>query len=169
MSTKTGVFLSALVALVTTSCAIPKFKIKVIDPKLANYVSDFEWALGTTLANTDTIVFGETKVEVAGYAQLTTSGFYKIVISRVLWENLTELEKYQLVWHELGHSECGLEHDNTFRPDGKQNSIMFDTMFLISSDDMSEYYMKELVAKCLASDEMWYTRALRHTIYETKL
>lgn len=146
-----------LVALtVTASCgtAPTKFEIKYIDSRLLFYVQNFERALNRPLNRTDTITFGDTSdaddndpnTSVVAYVQQRGS-YYTMIVNQKYWDNASGDDRQALIYHELGHSECGLQHDET-KTNGMPTSLMFPQMFSVPSEMLTHYYYPELIEKC---------------------
>jgi len=53
-----------------------------------------------------------------------TSGSHEIEILKSYWEQLTDIQKERLIFHELGHCELSRPHDNSVFSNGDWKSIM---------------------------------------------
>jgi len=69
-----------------------------------------------------------------------------ITIEPNYWGTVSELQKKEIIWHELGHCVLGRAHRTDFLSDGWPASIMYPTQFdpnYIFNQNY-EYYRKEL-------------------------
>lgn len=82
--------------------------------------------------------------EIAGYCQVDDNE-KKIVINSVSWSKYTDLEKEELLFHELGHCVLYRGHLNEVFPDDTPVSIMY---YRVMNEDVYkekyDYYIKEL-------------------------
>lgn len=93
------------------------------------------------------MIFGDTShlgSDVVGYcAMMRTTP--RIVIQREFWDQATPQEKENLIFHELGHCVLDRDHTQTFLPDGRPESLMYD--YLLDSGMYQlhrAYYLDEL-------------------------
>jgi len=107
---------------------------KNTDPIFNSYVSSFE-SLFSVSVNTP-IVFGDVG-EYAGVCYKYSSGYSEIRINENNWEFLTEKQKEQLIFHELGHCVFDREHNDNF-DNGCPESIMRSYMF--SQSEINDCY-----------------------------
>jgi hypothetical protein len=140
--------LAGLAVIANTACAKPEiFAIRHIDTRLAAYVQVFERSV-MVLHNTDTIVFGETKENTAAYVQLQNSGYYTMVVNKNVWDQYDESTRVMLIFHELGHSECGLDHDDSVDDNGYPLSFMHYQVFSPTIEAIDSWYIPNMVKEC---------------------
>lgn len=76
----------------------------------------------------------------AGVCTVYSNGYKEITINKDLWDNYSQEQKEQLVYHELGHCVLNKKHDNTLK-EYCPNSIMRSYMF--STYEINECYLPE--------------------------
>jgi len=95
-----------------------------VDKQVLPYVDKFEELYGQKIGPIDILIvdFDEKHKNAGGLCRLLSQ---QIFINKKLWETKDEYEKEMLVFHELGHCELGLAHDNQKdSKDGCYKSIM---------------------------------------------
>ncbi len=117
-------FLSALIG-----CA--EDNAPTVNPELASYFSLFEEEARTRGVEIDltsqniSATFSDIESEhTQGVCNHYSDGSKQILIDITYWNNLRDIQKEFLVFHELGHCYLGRSHDNTRSASGDCNSIM---------------------------------------------
>lgn len=83
------------------------------DSRFDSYVQSFEDEYGSKV--TVPIVFKATERGHAGVCIKWTNGYREININKIYWDSINELQREQLIYHELGHCVLDLGHvDNHF-------------------------------------------------------
>ena len=102
-------------ALALTSCT--KEGTGMIDPELQDYIIRFENDLGITLPSdlTATIVNDLTVANFRskGYAHGMNKKHVHIEVDAEYWEDMDEMARTLLIYHELGHDVFNLKHDDS--------------------------------------------------------
>lgn len=95
----------------------------------------------------------------------------KVTFDKTWWKSITDIEKWGLVYHELGHCICNLEHTaetdvlNIIKPylsDGCPNDLMHP--YNISYKCLNihkEYYRKHLLNKCVKIEKSPYVLKIK--------
>lgn len=101
-----------------------------VDPELKGYIDEFDREIGTnSFVNATFVPYMPNKTEsnLLGVCLYSGSVFAPntIQVDRGDWDFMTDTERKQLMWHELGHCVLGLKHDETILEDGYPKSIMF--------------------------------------------
>jgi hypothetical protein len=97
-----------------------------IDPEFFQYVEAFEVAWRRQVTDTD-IVFVDSlpnTVLAFAYSYSDPSQRHLIEVDRTKWNANPVGYREPLIFHELGHAVLGLDHVNTFDPDGCASSVM---------------------------------------------
>lgn len=96
------------------------------------YLVEFEQDYGISTGQTEVTMSDKGfEKNVIGYCMsddINPTG--NIVLNSVTWPNLTDTEKHNLVYHELGHCILLRDHNDALYPDGCYRSIM--NTYLIS-------------------------------------
>lgn len=142
---KTLFILISLLAL--TSCGVVQKQEKSlsIHPELTSYLSEFEYIYGSNIDDlnmtfANTISNSDPSLVTLGYCSKGTTHKNKIhktiviktpkiVINLSRWESMSELDKKQLVFHELGHCILNRDHSESTA------SIMY---WMFSNDSSEE-------------------------------
>jgi len=139
--------------LTLSSCGSANYSIKGFE----SYVEEFhaqasKYNKAIDLAHLD-ISFGDTQSagpEVIGLCYTYESSEDKdIVINKEFWNDATELQRKELMFHEMGHCLLDLDHDDSIvnppgRPKSIMNSHMIATYWL---ERFFDDYVKELFSK----------------------
>ncbi len=72
----------------------------------------------------DGYIQGLSQSSVAGQCQTYETGNSAVIVQPIYWDNITELEKEFLIFHELGHCILDRAHLEDANPDGTCKSIM---------------------------------------------
>lgn len=118
-----------------------------IDPRLETHVQKFEELFGITVTSDITISKIEKHVGLCKYKNFENS----IIIDSDFYE--THKSNYyaiqQLMFHELGHCELYMDHDDRTFSNGTPMSIMNYYAFGMFSyyETNNEYYLNELINK----------------------
>ena len=141
---RSGLVIFILLALVSCTSLKSKF-----DSSIQYYVNYFERSFDHKV--TVPITFGDLPDNVVGMCY-----FFKgpkplrfIILDSGYWEKSAVWERELLVFHELGHCEFDLEHDNTVIPGVftyQPGSMMFPYLFWEYSKERS-FYIDELRKK----------------------
>lgn len=152
------IVLASFIILLIISCSDDNFQNISIDSDFNAYVDAFIESgaqRGKEIDFTDTgltIQYGEVSEDAAAECSELGSGFegsHKIKISKVYWNQIDELEREVIIFHELGHCELGRIHDNQIFSIGDWKSLMRGS---VSQKDPAvhfygtrrEYYIDEL-------------------------
>jgi hypothetical protein len=89
------------------------------DKDFVKYIESFRNDMGSRVLERDmnktAIRFGDLEEPTVGLcASMPVLGYSVITIDRKGWENKTELEKMELMYHELGHCVCKIGHSWDF-------------------------------------------------------
>ncbi len=125
----------------------------IVDPAFVSYVQSFEAdALHAHVAlSTESISaqFGEVKAaNQNGICNLGTDGSAFITINRTAWNQMSELGREQLIYHEMGHCLLKRGHRSDYRLDGSPYSLM--SKYSIDDRTYSQYrdsYKQELFSQ----------------------
>lgn len=91
-----------------------------IEPAFQPFVDDFESFTGHKVV-TDILFTDDLALNQMGLCNPTER---KISVSAAFWKEATVFEKEETIFHELGHCEFSMQHDNTLKKDGKPVSYM---------------------------------------------
>lgn len=126
-----------------------KHKPVVVNPEFNPYLNKFKKMYG--LAFHIRVVFAKLEAPTLGLCWFWGDGHREVEIDEESWPNLTENEKEQLIFHELGHCILNREHiedrgDVGFC-DNAPISIMYPNIFGRSAcyGDNKDYYFDELI------------------------
>ncbi len=85
-----------------------------VDSEVAPYVAEFETALNVVLPHdatveiVDNLKFGNFRLK--GYAHGLNESFVYVQIDREYWDDMDDMARRLLVFHELGHDVLNLHH-----------------------------------------------------------
>lgn len=121
------------------------------NPAFEEYTSRFE-VLGGLEIGDMTIQFGSLQDKDPGTVGVCTTydddTIRDIVIDTKYWNNVTDLQREELMFHELGHCVLNREHRNDALADGCPASIMFwETVSLWCLNLHLDYYRNELFGR----------------------
>lgn len=115
-----------------------------VDKEFKPYVTRFEYFYGkkvsTSIEFTDKLK-GDDWVGVCYYFS------NHVQIDRKFWREVDEATREELIFHELGHCELELEHDETIGENFCPNSIMYPHVFSACYKRNKLKYIKELFDK----------------------
>jgi hypothetical protein len=98
---------------------------KIFVKYLESFKNDMDGRVTDKDFNKTAIRFGNLESPTAGLcASLPVLGYSIITIDRATWDIKTELEKMELLYHELGHCVCGLPHTWEFGEYDKESLRM---------------------------------------------
>jgi hypothetical protein len=129
---------------------------RVVDADLEPYVERFEGLYGSKVDYTVKFdsLSGTNYVGVC-----TINGFSKLVqIDPTYWQNLTDLQKEQLVFHELGHCSVYRGHNNAVDANNMPASIM--RSYAFNTYEIAYY---------LTNMQSYYNELFHHTTQDTAL
>jgi len=110
------------------------------DPVFEPYIAEFESYYGNNITDIP-INFGTLEGRRVGVCYTWSSGYREIEIDKKQWEKeLTEDQKYALIFHELGHCELGRGHKDDLREDMCPSSLM---NWILVRDGCVKIYKKE--------------------------
>jgi hypothetical protein len=106
-----------------------------------------------------------------GFSNYDGAGKRRIEISRsggCGWSNLSDLEKENFVFHEIGHAFFNRGHDNKLLCDGSAATLMtggpnYLSVYTETSGEKRDYYIRELIeplvagTKCIQDEKDWNT------------
>jgi len=85
---------------------------KATETVFFKYIGSFERLLGRTTSSK--VFFGEIDERYAAVCRgFKGSGPKQVIVDKETWENLNEVQREQLIFHELGHCDLDLEHNDT--------------------------------------------------------
>lgn len=114
-----------------------------VDPEFAPYVQSYTGYKGRGLNYDIPIQFADLQGNTVGLCTRWSSGERQIQIDRDYWNNyLDDGEKYEVIFHELGHCDLNRDHVSTTN-NGVPNSIMYPYVFSLYSTTVANY-MAEL-------------------------
>ena len=115
-----------------------------VDPDVAPYVADFEDIYGVVIWDIP-ITFDDLEGNYIGICRTWDNGYREIFLDKDNWENSYEIERYAVVFHELGHCQFGLKHNNSVMEDGCAYSLMNEYQPSLSCLQKHwDHYVKEL-------------------------
>lgn len=150
---------SILIVIMLTSCGRHH-----VDPRINHntnqvflpYIKSFENVYGHKISDIP-IEFKDQDSDIVGVCLIWKTGEKAIEVDEIQWNYLSEKQQEQLIFHELGHCQLGLKHNDNYRYDitGYKlcpNSIMNPNIFSDYSIDncyIPEFneYIKELFKK----------------------
>lgn len=126
-----------LVCFLLVGCGLPKlsdvidngdkpYKVRKTDPSFYEYIERFERDFNLTVKVP--VVFKALEDKYAGVCLKWQDGYREININTTYWNQYTEYQKEQLIYHELGHCVVDLKHDDDVL-NGCPKSIMRSFMF----------------------------------------
>lgn len=109
-----------------------------------------------------------------GYPNYDGKGLRRIEISRselCNWKSLSDIERENLFFHEIGHAFFNRGHDNTRLCDGRPLTLMVDdisvfNVYLKTETERRAYYISELIdplvgqEECIKPEKDWSTDAV---------
>ena len=121
------------------------------DAVFVKYIKKFntEMNMSTNISTT----FGTMKEKYAGVCHSWTNGHREITINKKHWDNYSDKQREQLIFHELGHCALNREHHNddtitlngTLCPDSIMRSKMFNYFEIAYCYNYDyEHYLQEL-------------------------
>lgn len=130
----------------------PPRQVRSIDPAFQAYVSDFELYFATEVDYP--IQFGDTGADSIGLCYKWIGGYKEIVLSEKYWNKIDNNQRRELVYHELGHCQLGLDHNDTETtfpdigsgsyPASIMRSYVFDSVEAQIMLLQMDYYLKQL-------------------------
>lgn len=118
-----------------------------VDPDLAPYVTRFEqlWGYKVTFAVEQAVI--DPKYGGICYDMATATPV--VAINSIYWYTLTDDEKEELMFHELGHCALKRQHREDLNSDGSPVSVMYHQMFgnLVQYHSNRNAYIKELFGR----------------------
>lgn len=132
--------------LILTGCG-PEFKKDpvVVDEELAEYAHRFEQDIGVGSGGIS-MAFGVLEGNTVGLCSIGPSG-RKITIDSEYWSLISESQKEELMYHELGHCAMELDHDEGLLPNNCPVSIMYPYTFDYCYARYTSHYKEELRSK----------------------
>ena len=106
-----------------------------------------------------------------GYSNYDGAGKRRIEISKAggcAWSNLSDLERENFIFHEIGHAFFNRGHDNKLLCDGSVATLMtggqnYLSVYKETSGEKRDYYIRELIdplvanTKCIKDEKDWNT------------
>lgn len=130
------------------------------DEKVILYSKTFINALGRPLKHVKHISFEDltdrktpTGNISLGYANIYSDGMAEIVLNSATWNKLSESSKALVVYHELGHAECGLDHNDNIDHNGDYVSLMTTFVFNVDMTTLHSVYLPRLISQCLENSK----------------
>lgn len=88
---------------------------QVIDPVFLEDISTFKKIYHVGVKSS--VVFGKINAEYAAVCNTYSSGASKVIIDKTLWDGFSREQQQNLIFHELGHCELNLKHNDRFSGD----------------------------------------------------
>ncbi|TVP49720.1 MAG: hypothetical protein EA341_08920 [Mongoliibacter sp.] len=96
-----------------------------------------------------------------GYINHPQTGRRTVEISRTSncnWASLSDIQRENLFFHEMGHAILNLPHDNTLKCDGRPLSLMTDEFNIFEiykegEEELRTYYIDELFDRLAANEQ----------------
>lgn len=134
-----------------TSCGKPKTEIddprtiSGVDTSLAYYVDMYIQAKENSLNYDIPVGFGDMTTKgltVGECVKWTGTSYRQIVIKKDYWDEASESEKINLIFHEFGHCDLDRNHDE-IENNGKPESLMYPINYGFAPQDF-DFYVNEL-------------------------
>lgn len=108
--------------LVPTLCLIAAGcgKMPLMDPALIPYAQEFEHVIGRDTSDA-TLIFMPLEPPVVGECEMETK---TVRIDPTFWKTAVEVQRQELIFHELGHCILNRDHNNAQFADHCPKSIM---------------------------------------------
>lgn len=116
-----------------------------VDYELAEYAQRFEREIGVSTSEIS-MVFGKLRGNTVGVCLVRPSG-KKITIDFGYWSMISDSQKEELMYHELGHCAMDLDHDESVLSNNCPVSIMYPYTFDYCYLNYTGYYKEELKNK----------------------
>ncbi len=150
MKTNTLGRVCALVFTFALMTACGREKKVEIDPQFSGYVEGFKTASGNTVTIDDLIIqFGDTENPRArGICRVADDSTPTIIVNQTTWEAISEAEREELIFHEMGHCVLGRKHHARTRTSGAPESIMYPfSLTAHEYESEKQYYHDELFGR----------------------
>ena len=111
--------ISILIVICMLACGSAEYEPEYREPPARiSSGNDFSYYYqGFPVKVTTDIMFGNTAhSDAVGTCYRYKNGYRYIALSRSHWKFLSEAQRTQLLWHELGHCELGLHHNTSNVP-----------------------------------------------------
>lgn len=154
-------FILLTLIILIPSCSKDIFVNKDTEKEFSNYIVIYEMEkvkfLGEGLTEYIPIFFKKLKGNQIGLCTEYTRSWKtprgmttkkQITIDPDFWnkKSTTEIDKMQLIFHEMGHCDLNRRHDNSFYGI-KPKSIMHENHFKIKNKEEFDFYVRELFTK----------------------
>jgi len=100
-----------------------------IDPQFGPYVADFKTASSNSVTIDDLIIqFGDTENPRArGICRVADDTTPTIIVNKTTWDAISEAEREELIFHEMGHCVLGRKHTSKLKNgnSGPPDSLMY--------------------------------------------
>ena len=94
------------------SCGRPTQRRPIIDLAFSSYVSKFSKMYGITFRSD--VVFADLQhLNYVGLCTKRSDGTRVIEIDVTYWDSASKAQREAILWHEAGHCELGLHHDDS--------------------------------------------------------
>lgn len=117
-----------------------------VDVRLKTYVTKYEQAFNRPVTNLSMEFMDLDMGRVAAFCRVWTFGKRELVFDIKYWNNISEKQRISLFFHEVGHCEGDLDHDESIKEDGYcPNSFMYPSV--LSNECLNnhwDHYIKEL-------------------------
>ena len=116
-----------------------------VHPELQVYMDMYVHSKGSGLSKSISMDFGDTgnKNYLAVCSRWVKSNVGQIVVDKKEWDIATEDKKRHIIYHEMGHCDLELEHNNHQFIGQLPSSVMHTSYFKIPTGQWSKY-VKEL-------------------------
>lgn len=83
--------------------------------KFEEFLEEFEEETGIEIDRNIMIVFGPADALEYAFCATYNTGRREIIVKRETWDKMDRLTRKQLIYHEIGHCQFDLKHDNNFK------------------------------------------------------
>ena len=122
------------------------------NPMFIKYINEFEAEYGRTIGDIPINFAFISKPQTAAWCNEWDYGEKNIEVSESHWNNMSEKRRQELIFHELGHCELNLDHNENYESDSCPTSIMNPYVFNDYGVDNCytpkfNYYMRQLFGR----------------------
>ena len=111
--------------------------------ELQEYVQEFEAHLGRSIGDVP-LGFADLDEDKAGICTTYPSGHKEVEIDQKYWQEISYNQRFNLIFHELGHCVLNLDHNMVLLDDNCPSSFMFDT---IIGDNCLDLHLDEYIGE----------------------
>ena len=136
-----------LMYLLLSSCSTHRINdprtVHGVNPAFIPYVNSYLSYKKASLGYEIPIQFAKLEGDVVGLCTRWSTGYRQIEVDEEFWKGAQDLEKFELIAHEMGHCDLNRDHVDETYEDGSPVSIMHPNVFMLYLHNIN-YYMYEL-------------------------